>query len=165
MNCERCEDLLSLYLEDELTPEDRDSVERHMNSCPACAELLTLLKETSVTLAAFPDVDVSRNLMNRLYEIPVKKKKFSFSLDFLLRPALQPVLAGASIVLMLISFYIFHPDKNIIDKTINLEIHKGYSKIGQIYTKAESFAVALFDQKDSLLDSLKNSKIFRGKEE
>lgn len=165
MDCKQCENLLSLYLEDELTPQERMSVEEHLNSCPSCAELFSFVQDTGTALATFPEVDVSQNLINSLYDIPVQKKRFSFGLDFLLRPALQPVLAGVSIFLMLLSFYIFHPDKSIIDKTINMQIHRGYSKIGQLYTKAESFAVALFDQKDSLLDSLKTTKLFRGKEE
>ena len=165
MECERIEELLSPYLEEELSPEDRQSVERHLSSCPDCTELLSFMKEANSALTAFPEVEVSKSLRNRLYEIPVKKKKFSFTLDFLLRPALQPVLAAATILLILISFYVFHPDRSLINKTINREIHKGYSKIGQLYTKAESFAVSLFDQKDTILDSLKNSRLFRGKEE
>ena len=165
MLCERIEDLLSPYLEDELSPEDRQTVENHLSSCPECSELLSLMREANIALTAFPEVEVSQNLQNRLYEIPLKKKRFSLGLDFLLRPAMQPVLAGVTILLMLISFYIFHPDRNLINKTITREIHKGYSAIGQLYTKAESFAVSLFDQKDEILDSLKNSRLFRGKEE
>jgi len=165
MNCERCEELLSLYLEDELAPQDRTSVEEHLSACPSCLELHALLQETGAALAGFPALEVSRELTSRLYDIPIKKKKFAFTFDFLVRPALQPVLAAASLVLMLVSLYAFHPDRSVIDKTINRSIHKGYSAIGQLYTKAESFAVALFDQKEPLLDSLKDSKLFRGKEE
>lgn len=165
MDCRECEELLSLYLEDQLAPDDRISIEKHLRSCPTCLKLHSLLKETGAALKGFPEVDISHSLLERLYETPAGKRKFSFSPDFLLRPALQPVLAAASIILILVSFYMFHPDKNVIDKTINREIHRGYSKIGQLYTKAESFALALFDQKDTLLDSLKNSKIIRGKEE
>lgn len=165
MECERFEELLSLYLEDDLSPEERQSVERHLGSCPGCAELLSIMNEANAALSAFPEFEVSANLRSRLYEISGQKKSFSFSLDFLLRPALQPVLAGATVLLILISFYMFHPDRNIINKTITREIHKGYSAIGQLYTKAESFAVSLFDQKDTLLDSLRNTKLFRGKEE
>ncbi|MGD2246578.1 MAG: zf-HC2 domain-containing protein [Candidatus Aminicenantes bacterium] len=165
MECDRIEELLSPYLEDELSPKDRQSVEQHLNSCTDCADLLSFLRDTNEALTAFPEVEISENLKNRLYEIPVEKKKFVLNLDFLLRPSLQPVLAVATILLMLISFYLFHPDRSIINRTIDREIHKGYSKIGQLYTKAESFAVSLFDQKDTLLDSLKNSKLFSGKEE
>jgi hypothetical protein len=165
MECERIEELLSPYLEEELGAEDRQLVDRHLSSCSDCAELLSLMRKASAALSAFPELEISDNLKNRLYEIPLKKKKFSFSLDFLLRPALQPLLTGATILLMLISFYVFHPDRNIINKTINREIHKGYSAIGQLYTKAESFAISLFDQTDEVLDSLKNSRLFRGKEE
>ena len=165
MDCERIEELLSPYLEEELGPDEKRLVDSHLSSCPDCAELLSLMREASAALSAFPELEVSENLKDRLYEIPLKKKKFSFKLDFLLRPALQPLLAGATILLMAFTFYMFHPDRNIINKTITREIHKGYSAIGQLYTKAESFALSLFDQTDEVLDSLKNSRLFRGKEE
>jgi len=165
MDCKHIEDLFSLYLEDELSREQRKSVDLHLDSCPECRELLALIKETNEALSVFPEIEVSAQLKSRLYEIPTQKKRFSFNLNALLRPALQPVFAGATIFLILISFYVFHPDRNIINKTINREIHKGYSKIGQLYTQAESFAVSLFDQSDTLLDSLKNSSIFKRKED
>lgn len=165
MNCKHIEDLFSLYLEDELSREQRESVDLHLNSCPECQELFALIKETSEALSVFPEIEVSAQLKSRLYEIPIQKKRFSFKLNVLLRPALQPVFAGATIFLIVISFYVFHPDRTTINKTINREIHKGYSKVGQLYTQAESFAVSLFDQTDTLLDSLKNNKIFRGKED
>ena len=165
MNCKQIEDFFSLYLEDELSREQRKSFDLHLNSCPECRELFALIKETSGALSLFPEIEVSPQLKSRLYEIPIQKKRFSFKLNVLLRPALQPVFAGATIFLILISFYVFHPDRTTINKTINREIHKGYSKIGQLYTQAESFAVSLFDQTDTLLDSLKNNKIFRGKED
>lgn len=165
MNCKRIEDLFSLYLEGELSQEKRKSVDLHLDSCPECRELFALIKETNEALSLFPEIEVSPKLKSRLYEIPTQKKRFSFKLNVLLRPALQPVFAGATIFLILISFYVFHPDRITINKTINREIHKGYSKIGQLYTQAESFAVSLFDQTDTLLDSLKNNKIFKGKED
>ena len=165
MDCKHIEDLFSLYLEDELSPEQRESVDLHLNSCPECRDLFALIKETNEALSLFPEIEVSAQLKSRLYEIPTQKKRFFFKLDVLLRPALQPVFAGATIFLMLISFYAFHPDRITINKTINREIHKGYSKVGQLYTQAESFAVSLFDQTDTLLDSLKNSNIFKGKED
>jgi predicted anti-sigma-YlaC factor YlaD len=40
MNCAKCEDLLSEYLENALDALDRASVESHLQSCSACAELL-----------------------------------------------------------------------------------------------------------------------------
>jgi predicted anti-sigma-YlaC factor YlaD len=165
MDCKHIEDLFSLYLEDELSREQRESVDLHLDSCQECRELLALIKETNEALSLFPEIKVSAQLKSRLYEIPTQKKRFSFNLNALLRPALQPVFAGATIFLILISFYVFHPERITINKTINREIHKGYSKIGQLYTQAESFAVSLFDQTDTLLDSLKNSNIFKGKED
>jgi len=106
--------------------------------------------------------------LDRLYSIPSKKRKFKLSFpsfDFLLRPALQPVLSAATIVLIIISFYFFNPDKSLIDKSINRQIHLGYSKIERLYAKAESFTDSMGEHKDNILVSLNNIKLFGGTED
>ncbi|MCK4263510.1 MAG: hypothetical protein KAX27_01080, partial [Candidatus Aminicenantes bacterium] len=105
------------------------------------------------------------NLINQLYSIPSKKKRFKLSLDFLVRPSLQPIFTAATILLIMISFYIFHPNKNLIDKSIDRQIHLGFSKIGRLYAKAESFTDSLAEYKDNILVSIKNVKFFRENEE
>ena len=59
MGCERIEELLSPYLEDELTQEDRQTVETHLYTCASCAELLSLMREARESLSSFPEVYVS----------------------------------------------------------------------------------------------------------
>jgi hypothetical protein len=118
------------------------------------------LKEAKESLTDFPELEVSENLMNRLYAIPSKKKKLMPSFDFLLRPSLQPVFAVATVFLIMISFYFFNPDKKFIDKSISRQIHLGYNKVEKLYAKAESLTDNLDSYKDSLLTSLKDIKIF-----
>ena len=38
MNCEKCQDLLSDFIDGSLAPEDHNSVETHLNVCVGCAE-------------------------------------------------------------------------------------------------------------------------------
>lgn len=156
MKCEHIEELLSPYLEDELSPEDKRAIEEHVKSCESCSLLLSSLKETSESLAVFPEVEVSQGLLKRLYSIPEKKKKFNLGLDFFLRPSLQPVLAAITIVLTLVSFYFFNPNKKDFDRAISRQLHLGYSQVGKLYAKAESFTVSLGEYKDTILVSLKN---------
>ena len=165
MVCKGIEELLSPYLEDELNPEEKLAVEEHLKTCQICADLFSFMKETKESLANFPELDVSENLINQLYSIPSKKKRFKLSLDFLVRPSLQPVFTAATILLIMISFYIFHPNKNLIDKSIDRQIHLGFSKIGRLYAKAESFTDSLAEYKDNILVSIKNVKFFRENEE
>jgi anti-sigma factor RsiW len=165
VRCEQIEELLSPYIEDELTAEDRKAVDDHLRICPDCTSLLSLLQETTASLSEFPESEVSENLMAKLHAIPQTRRKFKLSFDFLLKPSLQPILAAATVLMTLISFYTFHPDKANIDKTINRQFHQGYRTVGSLYSKVESFAASLGGHKDSLLDSLKNAKLFgRGEE-
>lgn len=165
MDCERIEELLSPYLEDELTLEDKRDVEEHLTTCLNCSSLLAYLKETFGSLADFPEIEISDNLLNRLYEIPSKKKKFKLSFEFLLRPALQPVLTATTVLLIMMSFYLFHPNKNLIDKSIDRQIHLGYSKVEKLYSEAEFFTNSLAAYKEDILVSLKKTKLFGGTEE
>jgi len=156
MRCEQIEEFLSPYLEDELNPEEKRTIEEHLKTCPNCSLLLSSLKETRESLVDLPQLEVSQTLLTRLYSIPQKKKRYSLGLDFFLRPALQPVLAAATIVLTLFSFYFFGPNKRSIDRTINRQLHLGYGTVEKLYAKADSFVAALGEYKDSILVSLKN---------
>jgi predicted anti-sigma-YlaC factor YlaD len=160
MECKDIENLLSPYLEDELTAEDKLAVEEHLRSCADCSVLYDLLRETQESLVDFPQAEMSGELLERLYDIPHRKKKFRFSLDFLVRPALQPYLAATTILLTVMSFYLFHPEKSAIDKSINRQVHLGYSKIGKLYSEAETFTSSLGEHKDNILDTIKRKQPF-----
>jgi len=154
------EELLSLYSEGELNAEERLQVEAHLQTCPSCAELLAALRETRASLQAIPELEVSRELLARLSALPAKKKRFSFSLDFLLRPSLQPVLTVATVFLIMVSFYFFNPDKKQFDRAIDRQLHLGYNQVEKIYAKAGSVTDRLDSYKDTFLGSLKNLKFW-----
>lgn len=154
MTCEQIEALLPLYLEQELELVEREAVDRHLQTCGSCAVLISCLKETEEALKDFPEVDVSEGFLEHLYSIPNSKKRFKFNLAFLLRPSLQPVLAAATVLLTVVSLYLFNPDRKLIDKTINHQIHIAYGRVGHLLTKAESFTDSLGGYKDNLLVSL-----------
>jgi len=165
MTCERIEELLSAFLEGELSQAEKALVEAHFAGCPNCAALLAGLSRTQKALTDFPELEVSPDLQARLAGIPERKKKFSFSFDFLLKPALQPVFAAATIFMTLLSFYLFNPDKKNIDRAINQKVHSGYNQVEKLYAKAGSFTDRLGDSAENVLVSVKNWKIFGGKED
>jgi anti-sigma factor RsiW len=165
MKCEPIEELLSLYIEGELTPEEKAAVEGHLRSCPACTLLLSALDETCRALSGFPELEVSGELLSKLTAIPTAKRKFSFSQDFLLKPSLQPVFAAASVFLTLVSFYLFNPNKKAIDRSIEQQLRLGYSQAEKIYAKAGSFTDRLGDRADNVFASIKNWKIFGANED
>lgn len=165
MSCEHIEELLSPYLENELSSEERQRVSTHLDSCGKCQDLLMQMQQVYDSLTTFPEIEVSENLLSRLYAIPERRKRFSFGLDFLFRPSLQPILAAATVLLTLFSFYAFGPHTSSINKSVNRQLHLGYSKIGKLYTKAESFTHSLAGHKDNLLVSLKNKNPLSSDEE
>jgi anti-sigma factor RsiW len=142
MTCERIEELLSAYLEGGLAAAERAEVESHLASCPACAELAGLMKETMAAAAAFPEVEPSPALYARLYDVPEsargKKRFFRPAFDWLARPSLQPVYAALTALLMVISFVLFHPEGSGIRKQINLMLHQGIGTVEKLYADAGS---------------------------
>lgn len=169
MKCKQIQDMLSSYLENELSSPDRAIVEHHLKTCQECSSLYIYLKEIRFSLESFPEVDVSENLSRRLYVIPKKsmgkKKKRFMRLDFLTIPSLQPVFAAASILMILVSLYTVYPDKASLNRTVDRQLHLGYNKIEKLYARAESFTSSLGEHKDNILYSLKNLNLFRGGKE
>jgi len=158
MKCRQIEKLLSPYLETELSLEEKALVENHIKECPKCSDLLSSMREARNSMAQIPEIDVSPSLMRRLYEIPNKKSKRSF--DFFLKPALQPILAAAMVLITVISLYSVNPEREQINKFINQHIHIGYSKAERLYARAESLTNTLAGYKESILFSIKNIDFF-----
>jgi len=167
MECKHIEKLLSPYLDNELDPAERLQVEKHLNQCPSCAQLYAALQETVDALSEMPELEISEDLRKRLYKIEQKKSKAGFKsrLEFLLRPAFQPIMAAIAAVMVLLSVYTFHPNRSQINKAIERQIHIGYSKISRLVSKAESFTDSLKGQKDTILVSLKDIDLFGESEE
>ncbi|MBM3285132.1 MAG: hypothetical protein FJY81_04605 [Candidatus Aminicenantes bacterium] len=168
MTCKRFEELLSSYVEGELGAAERSLVEEHLKTCPSCPLLLAALDRTRQALRSFPELEISPSLKSRLYVIPEKKKQprpgFTLSLDFLLRPSLQPVFAAATAFMILFSFYLFHPNKAAIDKSIDRNLHLGYSQAEKLYARAGFWADRLNAYKDNILVSIKEWNILGGNE-
>lgn len=143
MTCERIEELLSAYLEGELGAAEMAAVEDHLAACPACAELLAGLREVAgamTAMAALPEAEPSPALLARLYGIPerkaAKKSWFRPVFDFLNRPALQPVYAAFTVMLIVTSFVLFHPEGRGIRQRIDVQFHRGVGSVEKLYAEA-----------------------------
>jgi hypothetical protein len=169
MTCDRIEELLASYLEEELGATERSFVEEHLKTCPSCSLLLAGLRDAQEALRGLPELEVSEDLRSKLYAIPERKKRFKFrlkfSLDFLVRPSLQPVFAAATVFMILVSFYLFNPNKKAIDRSIDRNLHLGYSQVEKFYAKAGSWADRLKAYKDDILASIKDLNILGGNED
>ena len=61
------EQLLSRFLDDELSASQRSDVEAHLAACPACAGHVSFLRETSGLLRAYPFEDLTPVELGRLH--------------------------------------------------------------------------------------------------
>jgi hypothetical protein len=160
MNDAHMEELLSAYLEGGLDESRAADVGRHLASCPDCSLLLEAMKDVREALGALPEVDPSPDLLRKLYAIP-EKRRFRLVPDFLLRPSLQPVFAGATALLVFISFLAFSPGGRTFQKSVNRQLHVGYSKVEKLYAKAGSMTDEMGSYKETILGSLKNVKLLK----
>ena len=160
MNDAHIEELLSACLEGGLDESRAADVGRHLASCPDCGLLLEAMKDVREALGALPEVDPSPDLLRKLYAIP-EKRRFRLVPDFLLRPSLQPVFAGATALLVFISFLAFSPGGRTFQKSVNRQLHVGYSKVEKLYAKAGSMTDEMGSYKETILGSLKNVKLLK----
>jgi hypothetical protein len=104
MTCDRMDEVLAGYLEDELDRRTRASVEQHLTHCLRCAALVRDLREIRQDAAELPDLAPARDLWDGIaarIEAPVIS----------LKPDAQPVirrthtgrLAAAAVILMAVS--------------------------------------------------------------
>jgi anti-sigma factor RsiW len=85
MKCLKIESLLPLYIYDELTGKEKESVTTHLRTCSACASKVAQLKETmslySTNLETAPEPDWERSwlrIQERLeMQAPMQQKKAS----------------------------------------------------------------------------------------
>ncbi|HEX2694579.1 MAG TPA: zf-HC2 domain-containing protein [Acidobacteriota bacterium] len=155
------EDMLSAYLEGELDGLRKADIEAHLAACPECASLLEAMGDARDALASLPELEPSPDLLRRLYAIPERKKRFRPVRDFLLRPSLQPVFAGATGLMVFLSFLAFSPAGRSLQKSLNRQVHAGYGRIERLYVKAGSIPDEIGGRKESLLGSLRSVDILR----
>lgn len=164
MNDAHPEELLSAYLEGDLDESRSADLCRHLASCSDCRLLLKSLKDLREALEALPELEPSPALLRKLYAIP-QRRRFRLFPEFLLRPSLQPVFAGATVLLVFISFLAFSSGGRAFQKSINRQLHVGYSKAEKLYAKAGSLTDEMGSYKQTVLDSLKNIKLLKKGEE
>lgn len=169
MTCERIEDLLSAYLEGELSAAERSEVAAHLDACPECAGLVGLMKETTAALAGFPEVEPGPDLVARLYAIPAEKREqkqwFKPFFDLLTRPAFQPVYAAFTVLFVALSFVFFHPGGRGIRKQIDMTFHRGIGTVEKLYAGAGTLKGEIGSLATTVVKSFNNLDLLKGGEE
>lgn len=66
MNCKKIEELINLYVDQELDAESTQTVEEHLKSCSTCQEQYLKLKEMVASLNFLPQVSAPQNLTQKI---------------------------------------------------------------------------------------------------
>jgi len=165
MRCKDWEKFLPAYIEGGLSAEERARVSFHLGRCPDCAGLAERLKRTDAALSSMEEVEPGPSLMARLRGIPsaaAARRRFP---SFVLKPSLQPVLAGAFLVSAFAAAMVFTPAGGRLVKSFNRQVHAGYNKITQVYVRAESLADSLGGAGEQFAVSLEKLPPLGGRQE
>jgi hypothetical protein len=123
------------------------------------------MRDTLEAFDGFPEIEPSPALLAGLAALPKKRRLFGQIVDFLLRPALQPLYAAFTVLFIALSFVFFHPEGKAIQKAVSRNLHLGYSKVEKLYAEAGSLTDELFSYTNIVLDSFKTINPLKGKKE
>ncbi|OGS27525.1 MAG: hypothetical protein A2297_03445 [Elusimicrobia bacterium RIFOXYB2_FULL_48_7] len=120
MNCQNFEDLIPLYLENKLSPKEKEVFDTHLQGCPACAQALSAFKETTELLKTVKPDELPQDYLQNLEikialeDLPLpelQKPKF-------FRPQQLFPAFGALFLLLIFGYYLRNFNKPI---TVPLE--------------------------------------------
>ncbi len=106
MDCDRVQDLLSEYLEDELTGDDRAAVAAHLDGCARCSAEAAGLSQTIALLSTLPREKAPPELLARVMQDVARETPERRGLRGLLSPARVriPIEAAAAVFLLLLVY-------------------------------------------------------------
>jgi hypothetical protein len=122
MDCQRAEELLSDHLEGTLHEILRAEVERHLASCPACAELRGALAEVVAALRSHPDLEPAAGLAERCAQAALQSSRAGLPVGIrqtpvVVRPAIevpswmQAAAAGFALIALGTMLMVLGPDR------------------------------------------------------
>jgi hypothetical protein len=175
MNCERFEELISDYLEGQLSPSLRAELEQHRASCPGCASLISEVQQVIVLCRSYPEAEPPITLPERILSATLgERRKISLRHLFdlsILRRAFSPQFAVAVALLFCLiglAIRIAGPEPGgqsgmtpAILSRLDIYTHKIYSESvrlyntkNQILAEYDYFKTSLFNQIDYHLSQL-----------
>jgi len=151
IDCERVEDLMSMYLENEVSEEIHARITEHLEDCGQCRELKEKIEEL---LYAFPDLeeDVPFFLKNRLYYIPEAQEEEYIESRYSYMRWVAAVVGTFVLFLNLFYFTNIYPPANLFLNNAASEVKTFAVKAGAFIEKVvESKGMFLFSvmKKDS----------------
>jgi hypothetical protein len=110
MTCREIEDRLPAYLEDFLSSEEKESIERHLTICSQCRQAVEDLKKADELVRDLGEVEppafLEQRIMSRIREESGQKKGLLRRLFYPLHIKV-PIQALASVLIAVIGFYVY----------------------------------------------------------
>ena len=110
MTCNEIENRLPAYLEDLLSPEERESIAEHVASCPRCSRAFEDLKETERLLRGLDEVEpppfFEQRIMARVREEAGRKQGIFRRLFYPLHIKI-PIQALATLLVAVLAFHVY----------------------------------------------------------
>jgi len=154
--CKEIENVLSAYLENELSPAESDRITRHLAACPPCRKLKEKMEEILLRMADLQE-DVPFFLKNRLFNIPeISEKKHAAKIVYF------PKWLAASIgtvVLFLNLFYFTN-----IFPSVNRELHSVVGSVETFVVRTGGWFEKIKESKNLILFTFFNKKTTESKE-
>jgi len=110
MKCHRINILLPAYLDNEVTAEERKTIEEHLNSCPGCQKALNDLTKTVELTRNLPKLEpppfFEQRIMARIREESTPKRSFWKKIFYPLHIKV-PIQVMATVVIAVLAFYLY----------------------------------------------------------
>lgn len=132
MNCKACNDKLSLYLDQEVTPEERVQIDAHLKTCDACRKEYEELKKVQEMLKELPMKELPEGFEAELHEKLIQAKQemkqtpkhentVKHIADHFRRNIKRYSLAVAACLIVLVSYESLGPTGMIMTKNAPME--------------------------------------------
>ena len=123
MNCETLEELISAYVDGEVSEEERQTVEQHVASCASCRATLQDFSTAQTFVRTLPTFDAPQDFRQRVTERVERKSRF-----WMWNWTFVPRFALGTIALLLISAGVLfwslrQSPQNQIEQTASIDVY------------------------------------------
>lgn len=101
MNCEKYQPKYIEYINNELTPDEKQEMETHLNTCEYCLKEVAALKSLHDLMEDVPELEPSHEVRKDFYAaLDKEKNKPSRKADFKINPVVYQIAAGIALFII-----------------------------------------------------------------
>lgn len=115
MDCNKIQELISLYLDNKLSPKEIVELEKHLNICGKCKQDYIVLKNMRSILSSFSKKEVSQNFASSVMD-KIKKEKCNNNIISFGSVKKKIVMAAGFLFIVASSFFFINTNNPLINK-------------------------------------------------